>query len=180
MAEWRITPAHAGKTTCAWTVPISIADHPRACGENLKALRVLKEKVGSPPRMRGKLAQELRLIGTGRITPAHAGKTPRACASAPRRADHPRACGENGYIINQQRLRHGSPPRMRGKPFHGSCRHRFSRITPAHAGKTCVKEFCTRNWTDHPRACGENTVKLYKGKGINGSPPRMRGKRRFD
>ena len=50
---------------------------------------------GSPPRVWGKLRYLLLRRSPGGITPAHAGKTPPVCASVPRRADHPRACGEN-------------------------------------------------------------------------------------
>ena len=49
-------------------------------------------------------------------------------------------------------------------------------ITPAHAGKTDAQTFTITTPLDHPRACGENAVKLKAVHKAEGSPPRMRGK----
>mgnify|MGYP000900204535 CR=1 FL=1 len=96
--KFRITPAHAGKTTCAWTVPISIADHPRACGENSLPKHDIINGSGSPPRMRGKRIAFYTHFILNRITPAHAGKTRYTLPAALPGADHPRACGENHIL----------------------------------------------------------------------------------
>ena len=53
-------------------------------------------------------------------------------------------------------------------------------ITPAYAGKSCLvlcKWSC--NW-DHPRVCGEKCELVFGLVAHPGSPPRMRGKERFD
>ena len=50
------------------------------------------------------------------------------------------------------------------------------RITPAHAGKTDKAGYGLAQWTDHPRACGENRSKSVQRNAQSGSPPRMRGK----
>ena len=50
-------------------------DHPRGCGENIKADAAQKGGDGSPPRMRGKLSPTVGLLFVIRITPADAGKT---------------------------------------------------------------------------------------------------------
>ena len=52
--EARITPARAGKTGKRYAGGRRGGDHPRACGENLKAAAVRAVKTGSPPRVRGK------------------------------------------------------------------------------------------------------------------------------
>ena len=111
----RITPAHAGKTAEFLSKRLLVEDHPRACGENLIVLPKLQWRVGSPPRMRGKLLYLPYAVPFMRITPAHAGKTiqtPRpvailritpahagktiACPNVFKKTkDHPRACGEN-------------------------------------------------------------------------------------
>ena len=75
----RITPAHAGKTLQMQSIAQLDSDHPRACGENLRICYFLPALVGSPPRMRGKLAEVSDLVFRSRITPAHAGKTLRKC-----------------------------------------------------------------------------------------------------
>ena len=49
-------------------------------------------------------------------------------------------------------------------------------ITPAGAGKTCMKSDF-KFWNgDHPRRCGENTIKIMKRRNMLGSPPQVRGK----
>ena len=93
----RIIPAHAGQTTSGLPGSVTSSDHPRACGANVEMHASLGSHVGSSPRMRGKLRQQLHVPELFRIIPAHAGQTvsivPRSFAS--RFA--------------------GSSPRMRGK-----------------------------------------------------------------
>ena len=132
----RITPAHAGKTGPNPIKRFCVQDHPRACGENLRARVRLLPILGSPPRMRGKRTLLPASTLHDRITPAHAGKTIAASNISPSVQDHPRACGENAFLANLSRLRPGSPPRMRGKHGFELDRPKPYRITPAHAGKT--------------------------------------------
>ena len=73
--QYRITPAHAGKTFSPPSAFRNKQDHPRACGENCYRLQIQGRQLGSPPRMRGKL-DRFNISGVHRrITPAHAGKT---------------------------------------------------------------------------------------------------------
>ena len=131
-----ITPAHAGKTFCLSSVCRPSWDHPRACGENDHAKRMLICKMGSPPRMRGKRSDQEELVVVGGITPAHAGKTTPRRADARGGRDHPRACGENTASSRRSSGYGGSPPRMRGKLHPVAIPHDGCGITPAHAGKT--------------------------------------------
>ena len=131
-----ITPAHAGKTCCRPVLRLSGADHPRACGENIRSGEEEHLFDGSPPRMRGKHLEVARILGLNRITPAHAGKTNSMTFRTSRAADHPRACGENAITAPVNAFIGGSPPRMRGKQRKWSSTRRRRRITPAHAGKT--------------------------------------------
>ena len=174
----RITPAHAGKTRrMCWPTRIS-ADHPRACGENTASASPAGAAPGSPPRMRGKHPHQSNLSGNLRITPAHAGKTTAGLSRSLPISDHPRACGENGDdSITAWRL-NGSPPRMRGKLNSEREKSRLKRITPAHAGKTPAKYLTAAQTADHPRACGENLLKIKIYHLLHGSPPRMRGKQK--
>ena len=74
-APLRITPAGAGKTNNKIGVFAYNRDHPRRCGENYALNFNALAGVGSPPQVRGKLANEnADLSGLG-ITPAGAGKT---------------------------------------------------------------------------------------------------------
>ena len=74
-ADYRITPAYAGKR---WTVETYLdanKDHPRVCGEKHVHLMIAVNSRGSPPRMRGKapcLDPVREALG---ITPAYAGKS---------------------------------------------------------------------------------------------------------
>ena len=70
-----ITPAHAGKTLFAFACFTLRRDHPRACGENHIQPSSPALPLGSPPRMRGKLAGGIYQNRRAGITPAHAGKT---------------------------------------------------------------------------------------------------------
>ena len=75
----RITPADAGKTPKIDANCTVSEDHPRGCGENNVMGGIASLILGSPPRMRGKLAYMLVEAGVNRITPADAGKTLRLC-----------------------------------------------------------------------------------------------------
>ena len=50
-----ITPAYAGKTGAPVDTPSPPRDHPRVCGENCASAIASALRLGSPPRMRGKL-----------------------------------------------------------------------------------------------------------------------------
>ena len=131
-----ITPAHAGKSLVPSDEMSKAWDHPRACGEKVFKKKYLTAYIGSPPRMRGKVAIFFHCLLWIRITPAHAGKRR---ANAPRvffKKDHPRACGEKFLHCIPQYLLSGSPPRMRGKVAFLFTRFKYRRITPAHAGKS--------------------------------------------
>ena len=91
----RITPAHAGKTYNEFSIILDTWDHPRACGENIQPVRLVKVSKGSPPRMRGKHTPTIFYLLRFRITPAHAGKTVETGMDGAAEEDHPRACGEN-------------------------------------------------------------------------------------
>ena len=172
----RITPAHAGKTLLTSPIPVISSDHPRACGENIPSAFPAASMAGSPPRMRGKQRVYYDETAQERITPAHAGKTLSCIAQHVIPPDHPRACGENKLCLKRLRPVSGSPPRMRGKQYPAfACSLRL-RITPAHAGKTFTSLLAPAHFTDHPRACGENSLSRMDLLIKFGSPPRMRGK----
>ena len=65
---------------------------------------------------------------------------------------------------------------MRGKLSSSVFACAIARITPAHAGKTYMRQQNTTITKDHPRACGENEDRITEESAKAGSPPRMRGK----
>ena len=173
----RITPARAGKTPDIAGFKNTLWDHPRACGENVPALRVVQVADGSPPRVRGKPFRPPPAAPPRRITPARAGKTHTRYICDTALADHPRACGENLMYYCMECGAEGSPPRVRGKRQPLLSHVRGERITPARAGKTWITIAVERRREDHPRACGENFHAQRFVQRALGSPPRVRGKR---
>ena len=136
-----ITPADAGKTRRQVRKRTDVQDHPRGCGENLTDRKNAAERLGSPPRMRGKRLDGLASAPTAGITPADAGKTASIAVLIASRTDHPRGCGENLAALGNGFGGGGSPPRMRGKPLFSALGGNNSRITPADAGKTLKRSF---------------------------------------
>ena len=97
---------------------------------------------------------------------------------APRRRprrDHPRACGEHGFLNGLKLLLLGSSPRMRGTPINVPAELEARGIIPAHAGNTSIYRTRLRASRDHPRACGEHDLVNRHRLGHLGSSPRMRG-----
>ena len=152
----RITPAYAGKSAPSPQVQLLPWDHPRVCGEKLHQRFVVRIRVGSPPRMRGKverLCQSDCRIG---ITPAYAGKRNAQRLGASGSRDHPRICGEKYFFVEDCLL--------------------ADRITPAYAGKRLWCRGHGAPGQDYPRVCGEKRSRFKRRQDVKGSPPRMRGK----
>ena len=151
----RITPACAGKrddTKRAGTCP---GDHPRVCGEKQSLPSGATRPTGSPPRVRGKAACDLKVRSPAGITPACAGKRRTAQLICCAQWDHPRVCGEKGPFGAARSMSKGSPPRVRGKENQNATAALYSRITPACAGKSPHPRWTRRRGRDHPRVCGE-------------------------
>ena len=85
--------------------------------------------------MRGKGRAADSGSGSGRITPAYAGKSLNEMNLAGGDWDHPRLCGEKAMILYTDQPAIGSPPPMRGK--------------------VKQKLLQTAKVQDHPRLCGE-------------------------
>ena len=66
---------------------------------------------------------------------------------------------------------------MRGKQNRFNQKTPFIRIIPAHAGQTVSVDSLLGRAPDHPRACGANDSTDKFVQTMNGSSPRMRGKR---
>ena len=172
----RITPAYAGKRTEGSFSYETSRDHPRLCGEKFDQMCFAGRDPGSPPPMRGKVTVNPDGSVTHGITPAYAGKRPFAVNKTPAGGDHPRLCGEKFSESLQTLVMIGSPPPMRGKACDKRKFRRGIRITPAYAGKSGIITVEVSYMQDHPRLCGEKTVKGFRDPAEKGSPPPMRGK----
>ena len=70
------------------------------------------------------------------ITPACAGKSMMSCTTLTVTGDHPRVCGEKGFVLYFKLFPQGSPPRVRGKGALARDKDGKPGITPACAGKS--------------------------------------------
>ena len=171
----RITPAHAGNSQFPPSRPLSCRDHPRSCGEQTYNITYLGLDQGSPPLMRGTVAEQLSSIDPLRITPAHAGNSGvcQGCLRIPR--DHPRSCGEQPTVYTAEDYQIGSPPLMRGTDLSRGGDIMYTGITPAHAGNSLPGSALPSPSQDHPRSCGEQLPARHMQNTSTGSPPPMRG-----
>ena len=131
-----ITPAYAGKRSQLVDCCLCTWDHPRVCGEKQNSFQFSHTILGSPPRMRGKVASFAPRCTSLRITPAYAGKRGPLGIIAGHLRDHPRVCGEKSRRSTTSKRSKGSPPRMRGKASPYVAIWFSSGITPAYAGKS--------------------------------------------
>ena len=154
---------------------MGLADHPRACGEQVFPPLTVPNGSGSPPRVRGTGAVSSIRPLKNRITPARAGNSPWEEFLIALWEDHPRACGEQIQRHVMLVRPRGSPPRVRGTGTSHSLRLSCFRITPARAGNSPEAGRTKDQCKDHPRACGEQWLDLTEGPGGLGSPPRVRG-----
>ena len=154
-----------------------MAAHPRVCGENGRRDVLIHADPGSSPRVRGKPPTRPCARPRGGLIPACAGKTSSSPRAPSRAWAHPRVCGENFLAYFQEMRPDGSSPRVRGKLEHClQAVHRFGLI-PACAGKTAPRWSRWRRWRAHPRVCGENDFDAWLDTVVDGSSPRVRGKR---
>ena len=151
-------------------------DHPRVCGEKKDLASSVFDTKGSPPRVRGKAPDPKEKTINPRITPACAGKRLQEEIVRKRYGDHPRVCGEKQTIVGEYGPELGSPPRVRGKVELHHQDQTHVGITPACAGKRGKEHSFYQSMEDHPRVCGEKAILGATTGGVNGSPPRVRGK----
>ncbi len=94
----RITPACAGTTTSVGIRAEAGGDHPRLCGNDLQAVQMIVQFVGSPPLVRERRIRARGLMRRRRITPACAGTTPLSVGYHACTQDHPRLCGNDARM----------------------------------------------------------------------------------
>ena len=152
--------------------------HPRSRGENNSRTFVSRSGTGSSPLTRGKPSAPVLGWDSGRLIPAHAGKTgDRGKRTVIARA-HPRSRGENTVIEYLSCNPGGSSPLTRGKPRVEAREVKRGRLIPAHAGKTRTPRSAPSLATAHPRSRGENWQSHQGRIPSQGSSPLTRGKRR--
>ena len=113
--EFRLIPAHAGKTSTSRAASSRSRAHPRSRGENPKTRSDRLPDPGSSPLTRGKRRRRGGRCRGGRLIPAHAGKTDYRLGRVGEDRAHPRSRGENALVGLFLGLPAGSSPLTRGK-----------------------------------------------------------------
>ena len=150
--------------------------HPRSRGENRFRCGIDAPLDGSSPLTRGKRGRVDGPRRSGRLIPAHAGKTNFEANAAVDCAAHPRSRGENESATRAGFPSFGSSPLTRGKRGHVARAAGEERLIPAHAGKTRGSP-SPRRWREaHPRSRGENPPVTRRSGRCRGSSPLTRGK----
>ena len=151
-----LIPAHAGKTGPPRRSAGRSRAHPRSRGENRSGLLSATMRTGSSPLTRGKRVNPRETRASGRLIPAHAGKTRSVASMSTVRPAHPRSRGENAWFRDIQGFDAGSSPLTRGKHDQGTLWSNEERLIPAHAGKTQSLPTHPTGSPAHPRSRGEN------------------------
>ena len=170
----RITPACAGTTSDLMRVPPVLWDHPRVCGNHVLLFSVRSPGLGSPPRVREPRHKPRPTPRTNRITPACAGTTYAGDDNLLPARDHPRVCGNHLRPRQYGLGTVGSPPRVREPLAIYDIIVYGTRITPACAGTTKLDAYILLFVQDHPRVCGNHSVRECFEDFCGGSPPRVR------
>ena len=150
--------------------------HPRACGGSGHPPAQRGMLAGTSPRVRGKPAAGGPERVVGGYIPARAGEA--AHTVSPTRAPevHPRACGGSPSISANVWRKHGTSPRVRGKPSAPFRREPRQRYIPARAGEALAGDAWRRLPAVHPRACGGSPSQTFRNHCGFGTSPRVRGK----
>ena len=171
-----LIPAHAGKTGRGHRRGARPGAHPRSRGENFRLRRGQVGARGSSPLTRGKPRRRTCTCMSGRLIPAHAGKTRASTRRTARSAAHPRSRGENMGADMSALSVWGSSPLTRGKLDHEVGERPRERLIPAHAGKTTPSPSQPPPVRAHPRSRGENASHRSCRLSAFGSSPLTRGK----
>ena len=174
--QYRLIPAHAGKTEVFGLFVGALGAHPRSRGENPPAVAWRVWSDGSSPLTRGKHQYLGWYEYDERLIPAHAGKTSRGPLTGRAVTAHPRSRGENYTRARRTLPTGGSSPLTRGK--RAACQDQRSvfGLIPAHAGKTRGSSPSRCSSRAHPRSRGENFPGSPAAGEWTGSSPLTRGK----
>ena len=171
----RTIPARAGSTGARpYPTPFEL-DHPRACGEHQSAGTDIGPRAGPSPRVRGAPVPFAQRLNDHRTIPARAGSTHLRGQRDRPVQDHPRACGEHQRLGVPLGLFVGPSPRVRGARGAVGAHRSYVGTIPARAGSTTSRSRAPETLEDHPRACGEHSIRATTNAVSMGPSPRGRG-----
>ena len=114
--QTRFTPTCVGKTHSLWLPEPLRQVHPHVCGEDSVISSAVAHKIGSPPRVWGRRAQDYQFTGADGFTPTCVGKTSVVQVYCTTTTVHPHVCGEDSLTFLFFGIIFGSPPRVWGRP----------------------------------------------------------------
>ena len=155
-ADRGITSACAEQTDSPPRAWPPAQDHLRVCGADLTPTGSKRVGLGSPPRVRSRLAGHQTHSRRTGITSACAEQTRTSSSRKAAIWDHLRVCGADNPMRQAIRILLGSPPRVRSRPRSPAPRFHVGGITSA---------------------CAEQTGAISAVKNaVSGSPPRVRSR----
>ena len=170
-----IIPACTGSTDAEAGQDSPERDHPRMYGEHDKLLDRAECFAGSSPHVRGAPLEARIPFAPRGIIPACTGSTSFPPLPNPLRRDHPRMYGEHAGDARIPIRGQGSSPHVRGAPIPSLTAGYTSGIIPACTGSTRSRCPSGSGSRDHPRMCGEHSMKRAMSSPIWGSSPHVRG-----
>ena len=171
----RFIPARAGNSESSHTYPLTLAVHPRSCGEQNSAICSAAISCGSSPLVRGTADTIVAFVLLWRFIPARAGNRLKELPYLQNLPVHPRSCGEQVTRTPIIYWRNGSSPLVRGTALKIYTYSVCIRFIPARAGNRRWWRHTRRKIPVHPRSCGEQNELLEALCLIRGSSPLVRG-----
>ena len=154
---------------------MTLAVHPRVCGEQRRTSARALISAGSSPRVRGTGYVEIDDFKIRRFIPACAGNRSAVDYVFVGGPVHPRVCGEQNTRLILTLRAGGSSPRVRGTDPSSKRWGGHIRFIPACAGNSSRIVSYRTFRSVHPRVCGEQFDSDVVKNAWIGSSPRVRG-----
>ena len=135
-------------------------DHPHACGDKIEMIRGDGDKTGSSPRVWGQVNHGHAKGFRPRIIPTRVGTRSSCTVLFFCGKDHPHACGDKWYPLQEKIDARGSSPRVWGQVFSQDYHTVFTKIIPTRVGTSDERHNDRYGIEDHPHACGDKSKAL--------------------
>ncbi len=159
----RVIPTRVGKASIGSRLSALMSGHPHACGESPSGVCLIKNPIGSSPRVWGKPALAPTPAPSPRVIPTRVGKAASDPSVVSHRTGHPHACGESTGQKLDGGGHDGSSPRVWGKPESACNLPLYCRVIPTRVGKAHTSQARMLRLSGHPHACGESRGRPVRG-----------------
>ena len=171
-----IISACAEQTTSVSALRTSRRDHLRVCGADRTCRLVLRQVLGSSPRVRSRRPLHPQHHAEHGIISACAEQTPTSRRVSGSTWDHLRVCGADSPTLAHAFGNLGSSPRVRSRRHVDYQRRDGHGIISACAEQTSPDSSAPCRPGDHLRVCGADTPKQQLRPLTEGSSPRVRSR----